>query len=82
MSCSQRSLELEADIGGTVQEQTQWVLVGTQRGSPKCVYQVDLPKQFAEVLEGISKQAGWKVLYIRGLYWTECVLVGSERGYM
>ena len=68
MSCSQRSLELEADISGTATENTtQWVLVEyTRAWLPKMrIPELDLPKPFASALEGISKQDGWKVLYIR-----------------
>ena len=68
MSCSQRSLELEADIWGTATENTtQWVLVEyTKEWIPKMrIPELDLPSQFAAYLESVSKQEGWKVLFIR-----------------
>ena len=49
MSCSQRSLELEADIWGTATENTtQWVLVEyTKEWIPKMrIPELDLPSQF------------------------------------
>lgn len=68
MSCSQRSLELEADIWGTATENTtQWILVEyTKEWIPKMrIPELHLPSQFASVLEAASKTDGWKVLYIR-----------------
>jgi len=68
MSCSQRSLELEADIWGTATENTtQWVLVEyTKEWLPKMrIPELHLPSSFAKVLESVNKRDGWKVLYIR-----------------
>ena len=86
MSCSQRSLELEADIWGTATENTtQWILVEyTKEWIPKMrIPELNLPSQFASVLESVSKQEGWKVLFIRrtgctgqNVYWWD-ITTGS-----
>ena len=80
MSCSQRSLELETDIWGTTTENTtQWILVEyTKEWIPKMrIPELDLPSKFASVLESVSKQEGWKVLFIRRTGCTgQKVLVG------
>ena len=67
MSCSQRSLELEADIGGTATEKTtQWVLVEYTRAWLQNAYtRTRYTQTVCFSTGGVSKRDGWKVLYIR-----------------
>lgn len=68
MSCQQRSLALEPEIWGTATEcTTQWVLVEySGQWHPKMrISELNLPAEFAAALETVSKQEGWKVLWIR-----------------